>query len=246
MDNNVENGVNYCYRIESNGTYAIGRIEEPILNFSQRACSIPIDQEAPCKPLLNVKTICDAHSFDPDELINRLNWNEPISCNDQELPDKYQVYFKQNQNEEPQLIASLPGTVNTFEHLPDSNDISGCYIVTAVDKAGNESAKTGEVCVSNCPVYELPNTFTPNGDGDNEVFKPMKNYFIHSIDMKIFNEWGVRVFTTTLPQILWNGKDEQGKNLADGSYYYHCTVYVKSSEGLGRYKELKGYINILR
>ncbi|MBK7009273.1 MAG: gliding motility-associated C-terminal domain-containing protein [Saprospiraceae bacterium] len=64
--------------------------------------------------------------------------------------------------------------------------------------------------------------------------------------MKIFNEWGVRVFTTTLPQILWNGKDEQGKNLADGSYYYHCTVYVKSSEGLGRYKELKGYINILR
>jgi gliding motility-associated-like protein len=245
-DNNVQNGVNYCYRIESTGTYAIAGIEDPILNFSQRACSIPVDQEAPCEPLLNIKTICDAQSFDPDELINQLEWNEAASCNDQELPDKYRVYFKQNQNEEFQLIVSLPGTVNTFEHLPDTNDISGCYIVTAVDKVGNESAKTVEVCVSNCPVYELPNTFTPNGDGENEVFRPMKNYFIHSIDMKIFNEWGGRVFSTTLPQIMWNGKDEQGKDLADGSYYYHCTVYVKSSEGLGKYKELKGYINILR
>ena len=35
-DLGITNGINYCYRIESIGSYAIDQIEEPILNFSHK------------------------------------------------------------------------------------------------------------------------------------------------------------------------------------------------------------------
>ena len=56
------------------------------------------------------------------------------------------------------------------------------------------------------------------------TFCPFKNYFIHGIDFKIFNEWGNLIFTSTDPEIQWTGKDNSGKDVADGSYYYHCTL----------------------
>ena len=40
------------------------------------------------------------------------------------------------------------------------------------------------MCVDNCPEYELPNVITINGDGVNDFFKPIKNKFIKSIDLK--------------------------------------------------------------
>ncbi len=246
VDLGITNGINYCYRIESIGSYAIDQIEEPILNFSQRLCSIPIDNEAPCIPILNVSTICESDDYDPEDLRNVLRWKGPADCTDDELPSIYYVYFRRVITDTFQLIAEVNGNSNTFYHLPDSNDISGCYKVSALDRAGNESQPSPEVCIENCPVYELPNTFTPNNDGKNERFVPLKNYFIHGIDFKIFNEWGNLIFTSTDPEIQWTGKDNSGKDVADGSYYYHCTLFVKTSDGIQKFKNLKGFINVLR
>lgn len=245
-DEGIVNGQNYCYRVESIGSYAIDQIEDPILNFSQRVCSIPIDNEAPCVQVLNITTICESDNFDPKDLRNVLRWDSPNTCNDDEAPDLYNVYFKPISTDTFELIAEVSGATNTFYHLPDSNDISGCYRVSALDKAKNESALSTEVCVENCPVYELPNTFTPNNDGKNERFVPLKNYFIHGIEFKIFNEWGNLIYTTNDPKINWNGKDMAGKDVGDGSYYYHCTLQVKTSDGISKFKDLKGFINVLR
>ncbi|MBL0099519.1 MAG: gliding motility-associated C-terminal domain-containing protein [Saprospiraceae bacterium] len=77
----------------------------------------------------------------------------------------------------------------------------GCYAVTSVDSLGNESILSNSVCVDNCPFYELPNTFTPNGDGFNDVFKPKVNLFVYQIDLKVFNQWGNLVFETQDPDI---------------------------------------------
>ena len=48
------------------------------------------------------------------------------------------------------------------------------------------------------PVYELPNAFTPNGDGFNDVFVPMRVTpdLITHVKMHIFNRWGRTVFDT--------------------------------------------------
>lgn len=68
--------------------------------------------------------------------------------------------------------------------------------------------------------YKLPNAFTPNGDGINDLFFGKGNpedasYFI----MSIWNRYGEKLFETTDPKIGWNGrKNNTGKHLINGVY----------------------------
>lgn len=72
----------------------------------------------------------------------------------------------------------------------------------------------------------IPNTFTPNGDNINDVFKPIiiggKRY-----DFKIFNRWGEIVFSTTELMEGWNGQFmNTGENSPSGVYVYN--IYIES------------------
>lgn len=130
--------------------------------------------------------------------------------------------------------------------------MAGCYYITTVDSidgngGGNESTPSPIVQTNNCPVYGLPNTFTPNGDGKNDVFRPFLPYrYISSIDFKVVNRWGETVFATQDPYIGWDGKDQSSDlPLAEGVYYYTCTVQqntLPASEPI----LLKGYVQIIR
>ncbi len=86
----------------------------------------------------------------------------------------------------------------------------------------------------------LPNAFTPNGDGFNDVFKLLGDH-ISSCDMKIYNRWGQLVFSTTDPTIGWDGKF-QGKDAAMDAYVYSC-YYVKTD---GTSNNLKGSVVLFR
>ncbi len=67
---------------------------------------------------------------------------------------------------------------------------AGCYYVTAVDRSGNE-CPSNTVCKDNCPYYELPNVFTPNGDGSNDLFTPFPcPRFVQSVSFVVHNRWG--------------------------------------------------------
>lgn len=243
IDTNLENGKTYCYYIESIGSYNITNIEDPIINLSQESCAQPVDNEAPCVQTLDVNTICEKGVISQDELYNELEWSQ-IDCELEEIPTSYNIYYKPTVESDYVLVANT--TLNNLQHLPSENNISGCYAVSALDEYGNESERSNEICIENCPIYELPNTFTPNADGDNENFIPLKNFFIASIDFEIFNEWGVKVFETSDAGIHWDGKSGEGKEVADGTYYYIGNVYINTTNGLSLLKKLKGYINIIR
>lgn len=77
------------------------------------------------------------------------------------------------------------------------------------------SSETTILVVNNCPSsVTLPNVFTPNGDGINDVIKP--DYVnILTTDLKIYNRWGELVFETTDQAEAWDGK-----NAAAGTYFY--------------------------
>lgn len=67
----------------------------------------------------------------------------------------------------------------------------------------------------------VPNVFTPNGDGINDIFKlgGLWNYCYDTIDVKIYNRWGQLVFQSNTPTFEWDGTNLKGEELSEGVYY---------------------------
>ncbi len=249
-DRMLENGTEYCYLIKTKGTYGIDGIIDPIYNLSQENCGIPIDSVAPCAPILVVETECElATDRTPsEEFQNLLTWTNPNNnCGDEGVR-QYNIYYAINASSNFEIVETFNMAEDTtYQHQPEFNNISGCYYVTAIDTVNNESLPSNIVCVDNCPLYQLPNVFTPNQDGDNDLFIPFPHRFIERINLVIYNRWGQVVYETTDPDINWNGKNLNGDDLAEGTYFYTCEVFQKTLDGTLPTEELlNGYIHLIR
>ncbi|MBB2147279.1 Ig-like domain-containing protein, partial [Pedobacter gandavensis] len=65
------------------------------------------------------------------------------------------------------------------------------------------------------PDLEIPNTFTPNGDGKNDTFQIIGREGYDNIDLSVFNRWGDQVYKNN------NYKDDwDGSGLNNGTYFY--------------------------
>ncbi len=174
---------------------------------------------------------------------NTLHWHMPADPCGAEVVE-YRVYFKPAINEPYLLIGSF-APADTVLLQTNLASVAGCYYVTAVDSAQNESAPSVEQCADNCPQYSLPDVFTPNNDGVNDVFSPFPYKYVQSVDMKIYNRWGSLVFETTDPDINWKGTVKNGdKSCSTGVYYYVCTVNELTLEGV-KPRQLTGTVTLL-
>ena len=250
-DRGLENGQSYCYRVRSTGSYSIGGILDPLINFSQEACGVPLDTTPPCPPSLTVSNLCsDAQApLAGPPFENRLQWTNPnLVCAG--LPDAvgYRLWFAPDAERPLEAFAVVNRVDQTnFTHLLNEG-LAGCYAVSALDSAGNESARSATICVDNCPLYELPNAFTPNGDGANDLYTPFPGWrFVAKVDFQVFNLWGNLVFSTSDPNLNWNGRSNNDKELSDGTYFYVCQVYEQRVNGLQLSPERRsGYIELVR
>lgn len=249
-DEPLENGEEYCYLVRSTGSYGIVDVQDPLYNFSEEKCEIPKDSLPPCIPILSVTNLCDdSNLIGPNgEFFNLLRWFEPtIGCLTDSDLKSFNIYYSED-SIDFDVIANVSAT-QEFEYQDFlENTVTGCYAVTAIDSSGNESELSEIMCSANCPLYELPNVFTPNNDSHNDLFVPRVNRFVQSIDMKVYNRWGALVFETSDPQISWDGTNQNGDELADGVYYYNCLVLESqignnSGQGIGK---LTGSIHLLR
>lgn len=219
-DTGLVNGQNYCYYVKSIGYYSNPSIINPIENLSQIVCDSPVDLTPPCAPVLSINGDCEFGE-------NVITWSNPNnSCADDVM--SYNIYFTPVEGDTMFLIASLFGENDTTLTHDYNGSVAGCYVVTAVDSAqyGNESDSSNVVCFDNCPEYALPNVFTPNGDGNNDLYHSLIPYsYVESIELEIYNRWGQVIFTTTDPDVNWDGKHkDNGEPVPDGVYYYLCTV----------------------
>ncbi len=246
----LENGTEYCYQIESIGSYGIDQIIDPIINFSQETCGVPVDNVSPCAPVLEVLNICEATSapIPLTETENFLVWTNPNTiCEDTDDVTSYNIYYAPMKDQPLQRIGFTSSALDTFFVDTPGESIAGCYAVTAIDGSGNESVISDTTCVDNCPIYNLPNTFTPNGDGANDLFIPYPYRFIDQIDLKIVNRWGQIVFETNNPEINWDGNNLSNEALAEGVYFYTCQVFEKRVIGVVPQAEpLTGVIHLIR
>jgi gliding motility-associated-like protein len=246
-DNGLNNGEEYCYFIRASGTYSVPEIPSPLLNRSQEICLVPVDNVPPCPPTLEVTSVCDrgVDCTIRDNLFNTLDWMPGTGgCSDDVVG--YRLYFSVSEGSDRTLVSEISAVEElTFDHMPNTG-VTGCYTVTAFDGLNNESDFSNEVCVSNCPIYELPNAFTPNGDGQNELFVPRGRCFVERVDFKIYNRWGQIVFETEDPAINWDGKNLNGDPLPSGTYHYVGQVFERRLEGVVEAPApVSGYIELI-
>ncbi|MBL7910474.1 MAG: gliding motility-associated C-terminal domain-containing protein [Bacteroidia bacterium] len=90
---------------------------------------------------------------------------------------------------------------------------------------------------------EIPNVFTPNGDGSNDVFF-LKVANVSEIHALIYDRWGNKVFesNSTTGNIAWDGKTMAGKDASDGTYFYIITATGKDDKTYDQ----KGNVSLYR
>jgi len=237
VDGGLTNGVEYCYRVTSTGWRILnGRLYENV-NFSHTDCTTPVDTTPPCPPVLSGYSACDS-SF------NHLSWKYEGDPPCAEDVVGYRLYYSPTFEAPMVPIAEFESRNDSaYDHFPEQS-LTGCYFITAIDSFENESVPSVRLCLDECSNYQLPNFFSPNGDGINDIYMALRTSYIDKVVMRIFNRWGVQVFETEDPDINWDGKLLDSDQLvAPGVYYYICDVYEYRLSGLEVYA-LTGFIYV--
>lgn len=138
------------------------------------------------------------------------------------------------------------GDLNTSEEVGFSyvyNEV-GTYTVTlhVSNEVGCEDTYEREVVVHEKTRFYLPNSFTPNGDGINDVFVPVQmEVKDDSYSITIYDRWGNLVFKSNDITEGWDGK-VGGKMVATGSTYIY---YVKYKDFDDRDYEKNGKVTVV-
>ena len=114
------------------------------------------------------------------------------------------------------------GTLDDFN--PSTSNIYttiGSYTVglTVTDAAGCTSTITITIDAFGESTLIIPNIFTPNGDGSNDMFN-LSGTNITNIKGTIMNRWGQVVYQFNALEAGWNGRTVSGLEAAEGTYFY--------------------------
>src|SRR5690606_4361987 len=91
------------------------------------------------------------------------------------------------------------------------------YRLTVRDDAGCTDVTS--VTVRVLPTLDIPNSFTPNGDGVNDtwIIEGLGNY--PNVIIYVFNRWGTLVHTVEGGMLPWDGYSK-GRKVPAATYYY--------------------------
>ena len=117
------------------------------------------------------------------------------------------------------------------------SEAGGYPVVLAVENE-NGCSDTTRTMVVVLGILEMPNVFSPNGDGPNDAFRPMGDPGVQGT-LEVYNRWGQKLFSTEALHVGWDGRVEGGDAPA-GTYYYIVTP--DGDDG----NVLSGHITLLR
>ncbi len=120
------------------------------------------------------------------------------------------------------------------------NDIGNCCITLVAANSTCTNSATKCIDVVNQAVVSIPNVFTPNGDGRNELFK-VTSIGLKSLNCSIYDRWGLKLYEWDGLNGYWDGNAKSG-SAPDGTYFYLINYTdlkdVSTSE--------KGFLNLFR
>ncbi|GAA4495210.1 hypothetical protein GCM10023172_06540 [Hymenobacter ginsengisoli] len=251
-DPKLQPGQQYCYYVQTNGQYAGSSFLLNLLNKSQRTCTVL--QAVPCTPVLSLyPTNCDSLAALPSypapsqRYQNNLRWtvsSTPTGCST--AAAYYRILRSSSQTGGYVVLDSTTRLDYADRFLLKS---AYCYQVQAVSAQGVRSALSNSACQDECAFFLLPNIFTPNGDGKNDLFRPKTSSTVLHTRIQIFNRWGRKVYEGDKdPYINWTGSttglDATGGLVPGGIYYYLAEVQFADANSTRR--TFKGWVEIIR
>ncbi|MFI5150292.1 MAG: gliding motility-associated C-terminal domain-containing protein [Bacteroidia bacterium] len=113
------------------------------------------------------------------------------------------------------------------------------YTLTVTNTNGCTSTDT--VTVSVQYILEVPNVFTPNGDGVNDAFR-INSRGLKAMSCILYDRWGRKVYEWGDLNGAWNGKLDNGSLASDGTYYFMLQVTLPD----GKQQQANGFVELIR
>ena len=155
-------------------------------------------------------------------------------------------------NEESLIIEDILDEINFNQVYTFDLDIDfECGIISAKNSV--------ELVFVECECgLDMPNIFTPDGNNQNDFFKPFNNYESELVDpenlcrstdfnLEIFNQWGKHIISINSKNEFpfWDGLDDNGNQMNSGIYFYRIN-YKVNIHSLPELKEITGYFHLFK
>ena len=131
-------------------------------------------------------------------------------------------------------------TCNTCANPSANPQTTTEYTISVTDGAGCKISDSLDVTVVSTGIL-LPTAFSPNGDGENDVFHALNKNLL-KIDLAVYDRWGVKVYETTDWTVGWDGT-YKGMKQEMGVYVWECSYQFVGETEL---KSAKGNVTLLR
>ena len=203
------------------------------------------------KPSIN--PIAIVQTSDGEEEVTSYSGSAPLTVTFNANAENYSGWtsyfewrFTHEEDQTPYMIRYEENTTYTFTK-------AGTHYVTlfATFTQGNDTIafeqdywdEVGAMTISTSESkLDMPNAFSPNGDGINDVYKAKEGYqSLTEFHAYIFNRWGQKLFEWTDPSEGWDGT-YKGKPVKQGVYF----VLVEAKGADGRKYNIRKDVNLLR
>lgn len=139
-------------------------------------------------------------------------------------------------------VQQLNNTNQISLFWPDSTTVHTISVFGVDDRGCISDDYSINVETTSCYRIYVPNSFTPNGDGLNDVFS-FKGFNIYEPEMEIYNRWGAVVCRLNSPNQVWTG------SYFNGGYYceigvYSWRIHYRDDKGIGHVET--GHVSLIK
>ena len=147
------------------------------------------------------------------------------------------VTFKNTSKEAATWIWNLDNrtdeNVDRFDHeFTEVNQVYNVQLIVRSEDGCMDTVMKTLPFVMETTLY-YPNSFSPNGDGDNDLFFVLsEGVQLKDFNLEIYNRWGEQVFRTVRQTQGWDGRNPGGALVPIGTY--HFIMHYRDDENIER------------
>jgi len=143
------------------------------------------------------------------------------------------------------MVNNVQWTSGTHQNPLHSYQDSGVYgvILTVTNQYMCTASTLIDVIIKPELIIHIPNSFTPNGDGFNDLFAPVGIGLNNNFEFYIYDRWGDQIYKSFDANESWDGTANNGKKAAEQEVYVWI-IYLR--DHLGQQHEFIGHVTLIR